>query len=123
MLLYFLYGIFNAMAVSCKAGRPYHVADIDFGKDPDQDLYDQFYRACRTLSYSETVFLARACRVDVRSVRRWQSGKYFARRPGMAILVIDWVNNGKPQKMITQAEDAAGMFYGKNNERLNPDSR
>lgn len=110
MLLYFLYGIFNTMAVRYKAGRPYHEADIDFGKDPDQDLYDQFYRACRTLSYSETVFLARACKVDVRSVRNWQSGKYFPTRRGTAVLILNWVNNGKPERIIKQAELAAGMF-------------
>lgn len=101
---------FMPMAISCKVGRPYHVADICFGKDPDRELYDQFYRACRGLSYFETVLLARACRVDVRTVRRWQSGRYFPARRGTAVLVIGWVDRGKPQKIITQAELAAGMF-------------
>lgn len=98
------------MAISCKVGRPYHVADICFSKDPDQDLYDQFYRACRNLTYSETVVLARALKVDVRTVRRWQEGKSFPVRRGRAVLIIGWVDSGKPQKRITQAELAAGML-------------
>jgi hypothetical protein len=98
------------MAVNCKVGRPYHVADICFAKDPDRELYDQFYRACRNLTYSETVILARAVKVDVRTVRRWQAGQYFPSRRGTAVLIIGWVDRGKPQKMITQAELAAGMF-------------
>lgn len=97
------------MAVSCKVGRPYHIADICFGKDPDRELYDQFYRACRDLSYFETVILARACKVAVRTVRRWQSGKYFPARRGTAVLIIAWVNSGKPQKMITQEELSRAM--------------
>lgn len=98
------------MAVNCKVGRPYHVADIPFGKDPDRELYDQFYKACRKLSYFETVLLARACHVDVRTVRRWQSGRYYPARRGTAILVISWVDRGKPQKVVTQEELAEGMF-------------
>lgn len=101
---------FLVMAVSCKVGRPFHIADICFSDDPDRGLYDQFYRACRSLTYFETVTLARALKVDVRTVRRWQSGKYFPARRGTAILIINWVNRGKPQKMITQAELAAAMF-------------
>ena len=98
------------MAVSYKVGRPYRVADIDFSKDPDQELYDRFFRACQDLRYFETVVLAKACRVDVRTVRRWKEGKNFPTTRGTAILVIDWVNRGKPEKIITQAEIARGML-------------
>ena len=98
------------MTVSCKVGRPYHVADICFAKDPDRDLYDQFYRVCRSLTYSETVMLARALKVDVRTVRRWQSGECFPARRGWAVLIIGWVDNGKPQKIITRGELATGML-------------
>ena len=97
------------MAVSCKAGRPYRVADISFAKDPDRELYNQFHEVCRSLSYYDTVIVARACRVDVRTVRRWQTGESFPGRRGTAVLVIDWVNRGKPRKEITQAELAASM--------------
>lgn len=98
------------MAISCKVGRPYHVADISFSHDPDRELYDRFYKVCRLLSYFETVMLARAVRVDVRTVRRWQSGRYFPARRGTAILIIGWADRGKPQRTITQEELAAGMF-------------
>lgn len=110
MLMDFLYGILSVMAVSCRVGRPYRIADICFAKDPDRDLYDQFYRVCRGLSYSDTVILARSLKVTVRTVRRWQSGKYFPARRGTAVLVLGWVDRGKPQKTITQAELAAAMF-------------
>ena len=99
------------MAVSSsKAGRPFQVADISFGNDPDRDLYDQFYRVCQGLTYFETIVLARSLKVDVRTVRRWQSGRYFPARRGTALLIMGWVGRGKPRKVITQAELAAGMF-------------
>lgn len=98
------------MAVSYKVGRPYHIADIDFSKDPDQELYDRFFEACRDLRYFETVVLAKACRVDIRTVRRWKEGKNFPTTRGTAILVIDWVNRGKPMKIITQAADSTAML-------------
>jgi hypothetical protein len=98
------------MAVSCKVGRPYHVADICFSEDPDLDLYDQFYRVCRSLTYFETVILARALKVDIRTVRRWQSGQNFPVRRGRAVLIIGWVSRGKPQKIISQAADSGAML-------------
>ena len=98
------------MAVRCKAGRPYHVADISFSNDPDTELYEKFYAACRNLSYFEMAVLARALKVDARTVRRWRSGRYFPSRRGLAILVIRWVDRGKPQRTITQAELASGAI-------------
>lgn len=98
------------MAVSCKVGRPYHVADIDFNSDPDQELYDDFYKACADLHYFDTVVLSRALGVSVVTVRLWKAGKTFPMRRGMAFQIIDWVNKGKPQKTITQAEAANTMF-------------
>lgn len=97
------------MAVSCNVGRPYHVADIPFGRDPDQELYNQFYNVCRSLSYYDTIVLARALKVDVRAVRYWQAHRYFPRR-GTAMLIIDWVERGKPRKVITQAQSEASAF-------------
>lgn len=98
------------MAVSCKVGRPYHVADIDFSQDPDQDLYDEFYKACSELHYMDTLVLSRALGVSIVTVRLWKAGKSFPMRRGMAFLVIEWVKKGKPQKTITQAEAANTIF-------------
>lgn len=100
------------MAVSYKVGRPYHIADISFNKDPDQELYDRFYKACRDLRYFETVVLARALQISVRTVRNWKAGRCFPTTRGTAILIIDWVERGKPQKMVSQAEASEGMFQG-----------
>ena len=100
------------MAVSYRVGRPYHVADINFAEDHDQELYDRFYEACRALSYSEMVALARALQVTLRCMRYWREGKCFPSTRGTAMHVIAWVANGKPIKRVTQAEAAEGMFSG-----------
>jgi len=98
------------MAASAKVGRPYHVADIDFSNDPDQDLYDEFYTACRGLRYFDTVVLGRALGVSLVTIRLWKAGKTFPQRRGTAMLVISWVKAGKPQRTVTQAEAATSMF-------------
>lgn len=98
------------MAVSCKVGRPYHVADIPFGKDSSQELYDRFYTACRELHYFDTVVLSRTLGVSLVTIRLWKAGKKFPGREATARLVIDWIEAGKPTKTITQAEAAASIF-------------
>lgn len=98
------------MAASCKVGRPYHVADIDFKQDPDQELYDKFYAACAQLCYFDTVVLSRALGYSVVTIRLWKAGKTFPARRGIAMQVISWVEAGKPQKTITQAEAANSIF-------------
>jgi len=98
------------MAVSCNVGRPRRIAVIDFTKDPDQELYDKFYDACHKLECRDMVPLARALQVSVRSVWRWKAGQGFPATKGTAMLVIMWVNNGKPTTELTQAQIAAGMF-------------
>ena len=101
---------FMLMAISCKVGRPYHVADINFRHDPDQDLYDTFYAACDQLHYFDTVLLSRALGVNIVTIRLWKAHKTFPSRRGMAYHVIDWVNRGKPEKIIKQAEITRSML-------------
>jgi len=98
------------MALGSKVGRPYQVADIEMVHDPDLVLYDQFYDACSQLRYSDTVALARAFGIGVRTVRNWKAGATFPTRRGIASLVIIWVTNGKPRKLVTQAGAAASML-------------
>lgn len=98
------------MIVSCKVGRPYHIAEIDFRHDPDQELYDRFYVACAQLCYSDTVKLSRALGVNVVTIRLWKAKRTFPARRGMAQQVIDWVAKGKPERIIKQAESARGML-------------
>jgi hypothetical protein len=109
MLMYFLYGIIYIMAVSCKVGRPYHIADIDFRHDPDQELYDRFYGACAQLHYFDTVLLSRALGVSLVTIRLWKAKQTFPARRGTAQQVITWVNNGKPERVIKQSGIATGM--------------
>jgi hypothetical protein len=98
------------MAVSCNVGRPYHVADIDFSHDPEQELYDRFYEVCRGFSYFDTVLLSRALGVALNTIRLWKAGQTFPARRGTAMWVIAWVESGKPQRVVTQAQAAASMF-------------
>jgi len=98
------------MGVSASVGRPYHMADIDFSKDPELPLRTAFLAACSTLRYFDTVVLSRSLGVDVVTVRRWKAGTAFPARRGFAQYVIEWVNNGKPRKVITQAEIARAML-------------
>ena len=86
------------------------VADIDLSHDPDLELYDQFYEACSALTYPEQTALARTLGFGTRTIRRWKEGVTFPTRKGIATLVILWVLNGKPRKVITQAGAAAGVL-------------
>ena len=98
------------MAVSSKVGRPVCMADIDFSRDPDQELYDRFYQVCRTLSCSDMRRLARGLRVTWATVYFWKKGKNFPATRGTAKLVIQWVEEGKPVKFMTQAQIAASVY-------------
>lgn len=99
------------MAVaSARVGRPYHMADIDFSKDPELPLRDAFVAACATLRYFDTVVLSRTLGVDVVTVRRWKAGLCFPARRGSAQYVIKWVQDGKPRKVLTQAEINQGIL-------------
>ena len=98
------------MAVSAKVGRPYRVPDIDLKHDPEQELYDQFYEACRQLTYDDMILLGRFFGIHWITVWRWKAGHTFPKQ-GAAMQVILWVNDGKPTKTVTQAEAADTMFY------------
>ena len=98
------------MVLGCKVGRPYHKADIDFAYDPDLELYDKFYAACDQLRYFDTVLLSRTLGVSIVTIRLWKAHKTFPARRGIAFQVIDWVNRGKPERIITQAQHAQGLL-------------
>lgn len=97
------------MAIGSKAGRPYHIADIDFRYDPDQGLYDRFYAACDQLHYFDTVVLSRALGVNIVTIRLWKAHKTFPSKRGMAFQVINWVDSGKPQRTVRQEKVAVSM--------------
>lgn len=97
------------MAVSAKVGRPYRVAVMDFRHDPEQELYDKFYKACRELTYPDMTVVGRAFGVHWITVWRWKAGQTFPKQ-GIALQLIAWIEEGKPTKIVTQAEAAASMF-------------
>lgn len=98
------------MAISSKVGRPVYEADIDLEHDPNQEIYSQFYKACQSLTCADMRRLARALRVTLATVMRWRVGQRYPMDIGTPILIIQWVQNGKPVRMRTQAEIAASML-------------
>jgi hypothetical protein len=97
------------MAVSNR-GRPVCMAAIDFRLDPSQELYDRFYKACRTLDRSDIRKLARALHISERTVIYWKQTTTFPVTRGTAERVIQWVNEGKPVEFKTQAQIAAAIY-------------
>lgn len=98
------------MAVQSNAGRPVCMADIDFSHDPDQELYDRFYEVCRTLSCTDMRKLARGLQVTLATVYFWKGGNSFPVTRGTAKWVIQWVEEGKPVKFMTQAQIATSVY-------------
>lgn len=98
------------MAVSAKTGRPVCEADLDWEHSPGQEIYSQFYEACRSLNYGDMCRLASAFNVSLATVIRWKSGRQFPLGLDFPFLVIQWVERGKPVRMRTQAEIAASML-------------
>ena len=98
------------MEIRGNLGRPVREADLDLEHDPNQEIYTQFYEACRTLDWADISSLARGLRVTVGAIRHWKTGRRFPMDIGTPLLVIRWVNRGKPVKMRTQAEIATSML-------------
>lgn len=101
------------MGVRTKSGRPIWEADLDWQDNPGQEIYDQFYEACRGLNYLDMRMLAKAFRLTLTAVVDWKSGRRFP--PGLEspLLLIRWVERGKPLRMRTQADIAASMLLRK----------
>jgi hypothetical protein len=83
-------------------GRPICRAVIDFTDDPDEELYNKFYKVCRTLSCSDMRKLARGLRVTLATVYFWRQGRSFPVTKGTAAFVIRWVEQGKPTEFVIQ---------------------
>jgi len=94
------------MAVNTR-GRPICRAVIDFAHDPDEELYDRFYKACRTLSCSDMRKLARGLRVRLATIYFWRAGRTFPVTKGTAGFVIRWVEEGKPVEFVNANTDSS----------------
>lgn len=90
-------------------GRPAYYADITFGRDPDQPLFDKFYTVTRSLSYREMIGLARTLGVRPVTIWRWKTGQ-TAPRYGVMSKVIEWGEQGKPLVKRQRDRYADGMF-------------
>ena len=87
-----------------RRGRPRCEAQLNLAHDPAQFYYDKFYEACHTLSYSDCLALCHALDISLRAVYAWRNGRNFPRDIGTALLVMDWVREGKPTKLVSQRE-------------------
>ena len=92
-----------------KGGRPYFVAELDYANDRELALTSEFFKVCSRFHYQETMQLSRALGVHERTVMSW---KYKERFPSYhtALLVIDWVNRGKPVTKKYPSKIEATMF-------------
>lgn len=97
------------MSILPKSGRPCLVADIDFSKDIELNLWDQFYDACSEFHYAEIMGLSRAYGISRSTVENWKYKKTFPRK-GRAQQVLDWVNNGKPMKKVSPGQATSAML-------------
>lgn len=91
-------------------GRPRCEADLHWDNDPGQFYYDKFYEACRTLSYSDCKALSYALGISLRAVYYWRYGRTFPREIGIALMVMDWVREGKPTKLVSQRKLLSRML-------------
>ena len=94
---------------TARAGRPYAVAEIPFQNERKVGLLDEFYDACSSFHYREIMAVSRALRVQPCTVERWKYKETFPRWD-IAVDVIEWVNQGKPIRLVSQSETPSSMF-------------
>ena len=100
----------NCMALgTSRAGRPYVVAVIPFSNERKVRLLEEFYGACESFHYRETMAVSRALGVEPRTVERWKYKETFPRRD-IAEDLIEWVKQGKPIRMVSPSESPVGML-------------
>ena len=93
-----------------KRGRPRYVADLNLAQDLALPYYEEFYAACRDLSYRDIIALARRLGCTPRSLYRWKHLEKCPRFDTM-LKVIEWTAAGKPIKLESQAQvHKATMF-------------
>lgn len=89
-------------------GRPRYKADIDLTYDRAQFYYDEFYNACRDLSYREMLGLSRTLGYSIRTMYRWRDRQSYPRQTGDILAVLDWTKAGKP--LTSQGELSDSML-------------
>jgi hypothetical protein len=90
-------------------GRPYYIADLDFENNRMFEFQDQFYQACAEFLYQDIVQLSRALGVHPRTVSRWKNKETFPRYE-IAVAIIQWVEQGKPNTKVYQSEFEVSML-------------
>jgi hypothetical protein len=96
------------MVVATRAsGRPRVMADIDFDNPLKRQFVDDFQSACSTFQYRELMALSRSLGVTRLTVERWKYKIYFPRWD-MAADVLDWVQRGKPIKLVPASQSGVG---------------
>jgi len=91
-------------------GRPYYMADIDMANDPVMEWYDDFCDALDQLTYPDMRAVARTLGITRKTMQNWKEGRTFPAKMQVALMIVRWVNAGKPRKLVTQSQAAAGMM-------------
>jgi len=86
------------------------MADIDMSNDPVMEWYDEFCDAMAQLTYPDMRAVARTLGITGRTIQNWKEGRTFPAKIQVALLVVSWVKNGKPRKLVTQTSAASGMI-------------
>lgn len=94
---------------TARGGRPYPVALIPFNNERKVGLLDEFWTTCAAFHYRETMAISRALGVEPRTVERWKYRESFPRWD-IAVDVIEWVNQGKPVRMVSPSETPGNML-------------
>lgn len=94
---------------AARAGRPYVVAVIPFNNERKVRLLNEFWGACESFHYRETMAVSRALGVEARTVERWKYKETFPRRD-IAEDIIEWVRQGKPVRVVSPSKSPADML-------------
>jgi len=92
------------------SGKPITVAIIGTPDDDDIDLYDNFFRVCRSLRRCDITALSHGLGITVRTVENWYYGLTFPKEKSTAKAVIAWYEQGKPVKKLLQCESLQNLF-------------
>jgi hypothetical protein len=100
----------NCMAVAIiTCGRPRVMADIDFDNALKRTFIDDFQSGCDTFHYREMMALSRTLGVTPVTVANWKYRIYFPRFD-IAADVLDWVQRGKPIKLVPPSQSGVGRY-------------
>ena len=92
------------------AGRPIVAAIISTVDDDEIELYDNFFRICKQLTFSDRLAISYGLGITFRTVDNWYYGYNFPKEKSIAKGIINWYENGKPVKKIDQCDSLQNLL-------------